>query len=59
MVDNTEMENWIKRIIKSEKDYKKYVINCYEKTVNSQNNFNGTSFFDAISMLGTKINIEN
>lgn len=58
-IDGTEMERWIKELIKCKsEDYKKVIIECYKKTLNGDRNLHVTPFHEAISMLGIGIQIE-
>ena len=58
-IDGTEMESWIKDLIKCKnEDYKKVIIECYKKTLNGDRNLHVTPFHEAISMLGIGIEIE-
>ena len=59
-VTNTKYENWIKELAKNEDedDYKKKIFDTYYDIFSKQYNYHRFPFFEAISMLGTKLLIE-
>ena len=58
-IDGTEMERWIKELLQCKtEDYKQLIIKCYEKIINGEKNIHVTPFLEAISMLGTRIQID-
>ena len=59
-IGGTEMERWIKELLQYKaEDYKQIIIKCYEKMINGKRNIHVTPFFEAISMLGTRIQIDD
>ena len=59
-IDGTEMERWIKELLQCKtEDYKQLIIKCYEKIINGEKNIHVTPFLEAISMLGTRIQIDD
>lgn len=59
-VDGTDSENWLRALTENKgSDYKQIIINYYEKMISGNRGIHVTPFFEAISMLGTRIQIEN
>ena len=60
MVSGTHYEGWIKDIIKNDTDdYIEKIIGVYHSIFNDDVRFDRLPFFEAISLLGTKLLIEN
>ena len=60
MVDKTHYEGWLKDVIENDKDdYKEKIIEVYHGIFTDETGFYHLPFFEAISLLGTDLLIEN
>lgn len=59
-ITGTDYERWIRELTKSENvdDYKKKIFDTYFKIFDTEYSYNRFPFFDAISLLGTQLLIE-
>lgn len=60
MIDNTEYERWVKELIGNvDGNYKEQIIEKYNSMFNSDGYSYRFPFFEAMSLLGTRLKIEN